>query len=289
MASNAMDVDTSAASNAPPQPAALPYPVPTELPQTDHIILDVDGRKHRTRKSILSDCAYFANLLSGRWPVDMLPDGSLPIDADPETWPIIFTYIKRPTVFPLLWTREKGFDYVTYNKLMAEADFFGLDDLKDWIRQKKYMKAVKSGYKMEVHPGQLNPYSKIENNHTWLHTVPFPKKRDTNWGHEMDDWPRPPPSQDSTFPEDIELVASFEAKIPSQGDFKCPMGRPWHASPGDCFHDGCDIPHDEEFNKYCFEWDSNPSSIVTIIKYIDYRPERCTKDYFDSDRATTKS
>jgi hypothetical protein len=40
----------------------------------------------------------------------LLPDGSLPIDADPEIWPTLFTYIKRPTVFPLLWTRKKGFD-----------------------------------------------------------------------------------------------------------------------------------------------------------------------------------
>jgi hypothetical protein len=33
----------------------------------------------------------------------------------------------------------------------------GLDQLKDWIQQKKYMVVVKTGYKMELQPGQLDP------------------------------------------------------------------------------------------------------------------------------------
>jgi hypothetical protein len=46
--SNAMDVD---ASHAPPaySQSTLAHPTPTDLPETDHIVLDVDGHKYRTR------------------------------------------------------------------------------------------------------------------------------------------------------------------------------------------------------------------------------------------------
>jgi hypothetical protein len=57
--------------------------------------------QYRTRISTLKDCEYFANLLSGRLQVKLLPDSSLPIDADPEVWPALFTYLKRPTNKPL--------------------------------------------------------------------------------------------------------------------------------------------------------------------------------------------
>jgi hypothetical protein len=58
---------------------------------------------------------------------------------------------------------------------MAEADFFGLTELKEWILQKKYMEAVKTGLKMEIHPGQLNLLDKTRSNHAWLHSLP-PKR-----------------------------------------------------------------------------------------------------------------
>lgn len=77
-----MDVDVSHAQLAPSQPTTLVYFVPTELPERDHVVLDVDGREHRTRKSVLSSWEYRTSLLSRRWTVDLLPDGSLPIDVD---------------------------------------------------------------------------------------------------------------------------------------------------------------------------------------------------------------
>jgi hypothetical protein len=139
-------------------------PQPAELPATDHILLDVSGRKIRTRKSTLQTSEYFNSMLSGRWTIDLLPDGSLPIDADPEIFSILLGYMRRPTVYPLLWTKEQGFDYVTYNKLMAEADFFGLDDLKNWILQRKYLKAIKEHVQMTFHAGRLDGRSHVGNN-----------------------------------------------------------------------------------------------------------------------------
>ena len=41
---------------------------------------------------------------------------------------------------------DKGtsFDYALYNKLEAEADYFLLHDLRDWLREKRYLDAVKT-------------------------------------------------------------------------------------------------------------------------------------------------
>jgi hypothetical protein len=151
-----MDRDPSHPPTAAPAPPNLAIPQPAELPATDHIILDVGGRKFRSRKTTLQGVPYFESLFSGRWTVELLPDGSLPIDSDPDVFTILMEYIRRPAVYPLLWTREKGFDYMAYNKLMAEADYFGLTDLKDWIQQRQFMKAVKTTLKMEIHPARFD-------------------------------------------------------------------------------------------------------------------------------------
>lgn len=41
--------------------------------------------------------------------------------------------MRRPSKFPLFWTKDTVFDYVLYNKVEAEADYFHLHDLRDWI------------------------------------------------------------------------------------------------------------------------------------------------------------
>ena len=51
--------------------------------------------------------------------------------------------MRRPSKFPLFWTKETSFDYALYNKLEAEADYFLLYDLRDWLRQKRYLDAIK--------------------------------------------------------------------------------------------------------------------------------------------------
>jgi predicted house-cleaning noncanonical NTP pyrophosphatase (MazG superfamily) len=52
--------------------------------------------------------------------------------------------MRRPSKFPLFWTKETSFDYALYNKLEAEADYFLLHDLRDWVQQKRYLDAVKT-------------------------------------------------------------------------------------------------------------------------------------------------
>ncbi|PZD34285.1 K-tetra multi-domain protein [Pyrenophora tritici-repentis] len=121
------------------------------------ITLDVGGRKFRTTKAVLSTSPYFANLFN-RWEdyAEIQADGSLFIDVDPEIFPHLLNYLRRPNTFPLYWTRNDGFDYVLYTRLGAEADYFMLEGLKWWIRRKEYLEAVKVGVENYEHP-QVTP------------------------------------------------------------------------------------------------------------------------------------
>jgi hypothetical protein len=92
--------------------------------------------------------------------------------------------------------------------------------------------------------------------------------------------PRGPLSKEPLPLEETELVQAFEVSIPSTGRYKCPEGRP-HYSPGDC--EGMCIPPewsemicvDEEPN--VLKYEEFLSSIVTVVKCVEYCPEACMK------------
>jgi hypothetical protein len=119
------------------------------------INLNVSGRKYVTRPSTLATSPYFTALLA-RWnsSADLEDDGSYFIDADPDVFEHILAFMRRPSKFPLYWTQEHGFDYVLYNKVEAEADFFLLHGLRDWVRGMKYKEAVKSVMEVKVLSGR---------------------------------------------------------------------------------------------------------------------------------------
>jgi hypothetical protein len=61
--------------------------------------------------------------------------------------------MRRPSKFPMFWTKESGFDYALYNRLEAEADYFllhDLHDLHDWIRRTRYLDAVQTVVEVKV-------------------------------------------------------------------------------------------------------------------------------------------
>jgi hypothetical protein len=131
----------------------------------------------------------------------VLPDGSLPIDADADTFQILLNYMRSNTVYPLLLNKETRFDYALYNRVMADADFFGLHDLRDWIRDKRYEKAMRTGQRLEYHSGRLDSMQRyLQSDYTAKYSDP---------GVEQ------------------ELLKCFEAKIPSIGDYLCPMKHDW--------------------------------------------------------------
>jgi hypothetical protein len=112
---------------------------------SSRITVNVSGRQYQAAKATLIASPYFLNLLE-RWDAcaDLASDGSYTIDADPNVFEHVLCFMRRPSNYPLFWTKEKGFDYVLYNKLEAEADFFLLHNLRDWIRQERYKDAVKT-------------------------------------------------------------------------------------------------------------------------------------------------
>jgi hypothetical protein len=131
------------------------YHIPPHQHQTimppSLVTLNVSGRIYKTRPSTLSTSPYFTALLA-RWDsgADLQDDGSYFIDADADTFEHILTFMRRPSKFPLYWTHEHGFDYALYNKIETEADFFLLHGLRDWVRAKRYMDAVKTVVEVRV-------------------------------------------------------------------------------------------------------------------------------------------
>jgi hypothetical protein len=115
------------------------------------VTLNVSGRIYKTRPSTLSTSPYFTALLA-RWDsgADLQDDGSYFIDADSDVFEHVLAFMRRPSKFPLYWTHEHGFDYVLYNKVEAEADFFLLHGLRDWISKKRYEEAVKTIVEVRV-------------------------------------------------------------------------------------------------------------------------------------------
>lgn len=125
--------------------------MPSSAMDSHHIILDVSGRKFRTQKATLQTSEYFRILLT-RWSdcSDRQDDDSYFVDADAEVFHHILNFLRRPSNFPLFWTKEIGFDYALYNRLKAEADYFLLHDLRDWIRKRTYLNAVKTIVKVHA-------------------------------------------------------------------------------------------------------------------------------------------
>jgi hypothetical protein len=125
----------------------------------DQIILDVSGRKFRTQKSVLSVSPYFEHLFE-RWQdsADLQADGSFYVDADADTFEHLLNFMRRPSRFPLYWTKKDGFDYALYCRVEAEADYFMLEGLRDWIKQRKYLKVVAT----VLHTETAGGYQRLE-------------------------------------------------------------------------------------------------------------------------------
>ncbi|EUC27304.1 hypothetical protein COCCADRAFT_67216, partial [Bipolaris zeicola 26-R-13] len=109
------------------------------------IVLDVGGRKYKPQKITLGASSYFRNLLA-RWEncSDKQEESSYFVDADPNKFQYVLDFMRRPSRYPLHWTKETGFDYALYNKLEAEAGHFLLHGLRDWLQEKRYLDAIKT-------------------------------------------------------------------------------------------------------------------------------------------------
>jgi hypothetical protein len=99
------------------------------------ITLDVGGRKFKTRVSTLTSTSrFFSAFFSGRWSSALQSDGSYFVDADPDVFKHLLSFMRYPGNFPMFWSRANGFDYAKYSRLGHQAEFFQIDALSDWIR-----------------------------------------------------------------------------------------------------------------------------------------------------------
>ncbi|KAK1256979.1 hypothetical protein QJS04_geneDACA024233 [Acorus gramineus] len=76
-------------------------------------------------------------------------DGDIFIDADPELFRHIRNFLRR-SVPPLFWTKANGFDYSLYNQVLREAEYYQIESLAQWIRQRKYLNSVTTSQSIRV-------------------------------------------------------------------------------------------------------------------------------------------
>ncbi|KAF1935268.1 hypothetical protein EJ02DRAFT_507148 [Clathrospora elynae] len=108
------------------------------------LTLNVGGREFKTSLDTLcAESGFFAAQFSDRWTWAPETDGSYFLDADPNLFEHLLRFMRRPGVFPLFYDNATGHDYDLYNQLEAEADYFQMDALYGWIKEKTYLQAVK--------------------------------------------------------------------------------------------------------------------------------------------------
>ena len=107
------------------------------------ITLDVGGRLFKACTDILIDeSGLFQRQLSDRFTWTPQADGSYFLDANPELFEHLLQFMRRPSKFPLFWSKDRGFDYDMYRRLQDEAEYFQVDALYQWLKDKKYLKTV---------------------------------------------------------------------------------------------------------------------------------------------------
>ncbi|KAF2666345.1 hypothetical protein BT63DRAFT_442595 [Microthyrium microscopicum] len=77
-------------------------------------------------------------------------------DFDPPAFAHILSYL-RTGVMPLLWTREDGFDGITYAKIEALADYLQVERLKSWIEKGLYKSVVHQKARMTLRKFPVHP------------------------------------------------------------------------------------------------------------------------------------
>jgi hypothetical protein len=115
----------------------------TEPERPTIITLDVSGRHFKVSSDILiAESGFFKRQLSAQYNWTPQRDGTYFIDADPALFEHLLNFMRRPSVFPVFWSQDKGFDYNLYQRLQAEAEYFQMSSLDKWIKEEKYLQAV---------------------------------------------------------------------------------------------------------------------------------------------------
>lgn len=118
-------------------------PTATHASYPKVITLNVGGRNFQTLSSTLrAESGLFRIQLSEHFTWEPEPNGSYFLDADPGLFEHLLRFMRRPSVFPIFYTRDSGFNYDLYNRLEVEAEYFQMPVFHAWLKEKKYLKAL---------------------------------------------------------------------------------------------------------------------------------------------------
>ncbi|KAL1647169.1 hypothetical protein SLS58_002940 [Diplodia intermedia] len=126
--------------------ATCPRPMLTE--DTKVNIQIGERRFTTTRDTLVGGSDYFAARFSGNWN-DAEPDGSYFVDGDPDLFVHILRFLRSGT-FPLFYDKHRGHDYSLYAALLAQAQYFQIPPLVDWLRERKYLGRVMTDRKASL-------------------------------------------------------------------------------------------------------------------------------------------
>ena len=108
------------------------------------LTLQIGEHRFTTTESTLREgSTYFESLFSGSWQeAEKEADGSLFIDRDGGIFAYILGFL-RSGKYPFFYDDAGGeFDHDKYVSLLVEAEYFGIDKLPEWIRERGYEKVV---------------------------------------------------------------------------------------------------------------------------------------------------
>ncbi|KAK8156587.1 hypothetical protein IWX90DRAFT_475021 [Phyllosticta citrichinensis] len=107
------------------------------------ITLNVGGTPFVVLRDTLSSSLFFQGLLSGRWEHNRLADGSYFVDWEPEVFRHVLKYL-RTGHLPSCWKGlQHGFDYEFAEELREAAEFFGVEELREWLQEKRFLEKVR--------------------------------------------------------------------------------------------------------------------------------------------------
>jgi hypothetical protein len=143
------------------------------------VTLDIGGRIFKVARDTLVSGSYFFHCqLSGGYTWQPESDGSYFLDADPDLFEHLLRFMRRPEVFPLFYTKDGGYNYDLYHRLEAEARYFQMNDLHNWIKEKKYLQAVqvRTGLPVTQSMYAMAPSTYPGNQNEEWHVIPRTKK-----------------------------------------------------------------------------------------------------------------
>ena len=131
----------------------MPSDPPPTPSSTARIELQVGERRFTTTVSTFPENSFLNSIISGRWESSRSSDGAYFIDADPDLFAHILRYLRRG-MLPIFYSKTDGFDHALYDALQAEAEYFVIDGLCKWIKDKGYLNAVTNWYSVEEVKGE---------------------------------------------------------------------------------------------------------------------------------------